>query len=130
MDQDQSQVGSPVEGEGHAGATPPADPSQQSPEELRQGIAQTREELGDTVEALSAKTDFKAQAQARVDEAKERVSERKDEILGKARQATPQSASQGASQVAGKARQNPVPTAAIGAFVAGFVLGRLTSRGD
>ena len=43
------------------------------PAEIRQDIEQTREELGDTVEALAAKTDVKAQARAKVDETKERA---------------------------------------------------------
>jgi Protein of unknown function (DUF3618) len=41
---------------GDAGATPA------SPEELRADIERTREQLGDTVEALVAKTDVKARA--------------------------------------------------------------------
>lgn len=40
------------------------DGEQKSPEELRQEIAETREGLGDTVEALAEKTDVKAQAKA------------------------------------------------------------------
>ena len=41
------------------------------PEELRHEIEQTREELGDTVEALAYKADVKAQAKDRVSSAKE-----------------------------------------------------------
>ena len=37
-----------------------------SPEQIRADIEQTREELGDTVEALAEKTDVKAQAKSRI----------------------------------------------------------------
>ena len=40
-------------------------------EEIREDIEQTREELGETVEALAAKTDVKAQAQAKVEDTKD-----------------------------------------------------------
>jgi hypothetical protein len=39
-----------------------------SPAEIRAEIDATRDELGDTVEALAEKTDVKAQAKAKVDE--------------------------------------------------------------
>ena len=42
-----------------------------SPEEIRASIEQTREELGDTVEELAAKTDVKAHAKAKVEEVKQ-----------------------------------------------------------
>jgi len=48
-----------------------------SPEEIRADIKQTREELGDTVEQLAAKTDVKAQAQAKVDDVKRTASEKR-----------------------------------------------------
>jgi hypothetical protein len=39
-------------------------PEERSPEQIRADIDRTREELGDTVEALAEKTDVKARAQA------------------------------------------------------------------
>lgn len=42
--------------------------STQTPEELRAQIEATREELGETVEALAHKADVKARAKERVDE--------------------------------------------------------------
>jgi transposase-like protein len=42
-------------------------------DEIRAEIEQTRQELGETVEALAAKTDVKAHAKAKVDEATERA---------------------------------------------------------
>lgn len=61
------------------------------PEEIREDIEQTREELGDTVAAMAEKTDVKQQAQR-------------------------------------LAKENPVPLAFVGVFVAGVVFGRLLSR--
>ena len=46
---------------------------QQTPEEIRREIEQTRRELGDTVDALSHKADVKEQARIKKEEAKERV---------------------------------------------------------
>ncbi len=47
---------------------------------LRQEIAQTRAELGETVEALAARADVKARAQEKVDEAKERMRVKAQEV--------------------------------------------------
>jgi Protein of unknown function (DUF3618) len=41
-----------------------------SPSEIRSDIENTREELGEVVEALAAKTDMKAQARAKVEDVK------------------------------------------------------------
>ena len=49
---------------------PTPESGERTPEQIRADIEQTRQELGDTVEALAAKTDVKAQAAARVDSAK------------------------------------------------------------
>jgi len=83
---------------------------ERSPEEIRANIEQTREDLGDTVEALSAKTDVKAQAKAKVESVKEKVGG-----------ATPASVTETASS-------NPVPTAAIAAFVGGILVGIVIAR--
>jgi Protein of unknown function (DUF3618) len=62
--------------------TPPkTGEEQRTPEEIRREIDHTREELGDTVEALAAKTDVKAQVKERVDEIKSDAAHRKDELL-------------------------------------------------
>jgi Protein of unknown function (DUF3618) len=46
---------------------------QQTPEEIRREIEQTRRELGDTVDALSQKANVKQQARIKKDEVEERV---------------------------------------------------------
>jgi ElaB/YqjD/DUF883 family membrane-anchored ribosome-binding protein len=94
------------------------------PEQIREEIEATRRELGDTVEALAAKTDVKARVHDRIDATKESVAEK----FGKAREASPDSVTSGATQATEMARENPLPVAAIGAFVVGFLLGRLTKR--
>lgn len=102
--------------------------SSASPEELREEIESTRQELGDTVAALSAKTDVKAQAKHKVENAKATVSEKKYELLGKAREVSPGSAATAFSGASQKARQNPVALAAAGAFAFGFLAGRASGR--
>ena len=105
---------------------PPA--GSRDPEQIREEIEATRQELGDTIEALAEKTDVKAQAHHKLEETKASIHEKKDELLGKARQASPDGAVSAANQASQKARENPVPLVAIGAFFIGFVLGRLTAR--
>jgi F0F1-type ATP synthase assembly protein I len=86
---------------------------QRSPEEIRRDIEETRGELGDTVEALAAKADVKAQA-------KERVHEATDDLKQKVSDVTPESVQE-------SAKRNPVPFAVGAALIAGFVLGRVTA---
>ena len=97
---------------------------QRSPDEIRADIEDTREELGDTVEALAAKTDVKGQAKAKVESVKEKFSGAKDG----AAERTPDSAQQGFAQVKQTAGDNPVPAAAIAAFVGGILVGVILAR--
>ena len=46
------------------------------PEEIRSDIEETREQLGETVEALAAKADVKGQAKAKVEDVKTQVREK------------------------------------------------------
>ena len=116
MGQDASQSGPPVEG------------GQRSEDEIRQDIQHTRGELGETVEALAAKTDVKARAQDRVSDTRERVTGKRDEFVGRARESIPEPTAAGAQQVVSRVRENPRPFALAGAFVAGFLIGRRSSR--
>jgi ElaB/YqjD/DUF883 family membrane-anchored ribosome-binding protein len=121
--------------EGARAAGAPVDPSAgdqqgtRSPEEIRADIEETREEVGDTVEALAAKTDVKTQAKQRFEEIKGNVRERGDQLKTRAQSTTPESAQQGAGQAVARVRENPAPFALGGAVLLGFLLGRLTSRG-
>jgi ElaB/YqjD/DUF883 family membrane-anchored ribosome-binding protein len=96
------------------------------PEQIKEQIEATREELGDTVESLAAKTDVKAQAKRRIEETKSSIAARKEELLGKAKQASPEAAVSAASGASQKARENPLPVAVAGAFALGFLAGRFT----
>jgi ElaB/YqjD/DUF883 family membrane-anchored ribosome-binding protein len=108
-------------------AGPPVD-EPRSPAQIQADIERTREEVGDTVEALAAKTDVKARAQERVDEIKANVHAKADEAKAKARTVTPESAQQGAGQVASKVRQNPMPLIGAGALLLAFLIGRRSAR--
>ena len=68
-------------------------------QELREEIEETRGELGDTVEQLSAKADVKAQAQAKVDETKHQ-----------------------AQAKAAQVKENPAPVAGIAGGIAALML--------
>jgi ElaB/YqjD/DUF883 family membrane-anchored ribosome-binding protein len=104
------------------------DDGTRDPEQLRAEIEETRRELGETVAALSAKTDVKARAQAKAQDVKATVEEKRDDLLGRAREVTPDSARSAAATGSAKVRRNPLPAAVAGAFAGGFVLGRLTAR--
>jgi len=129
------------------------DDQDKSAEQLRAEIEDTREELGDTVEALAAKTDVKTRARDKADELKRGALAKKDELVSKAKQASPVGDRDGngnaaaqspagttaaggnggglgsrVEQLKSTARQNPVPTAALAAFVGGVAFGRLITR--
>ena len=116
MDKDQGQSGTTV------------DTEQKEPEEIRRDIELTRAELGDTVEALAAKADVKGQAKQKVEDVKRTAAAKKDDVFAKARQVSPSTATSGAHTASVKARQNPVPVALAGGFIAGFVIGKLAGR--
>jgi Protein of unknown function (DUF3618) len=99
-----------------------------SPAEIEADIERTRAQVGDTAEALAAKTDVKARAQDRVEEVKANLHAKTDEVKAKARSVTPESAQQGAGTVATKVRQNPLPLVAGAALLAAFLLGRRSGR--
>ncbi len=111
------------EGAGGPTVTNPGDPDQ-----IQQEIEATREELGETVEALAHKTDVKARAGAKLRATKASVTGAGEELVGKAQQASPDAALQAANQASGAVRRNPLPLAVAGALVFGFVAGRVSRR--
>lgn len=124
-----------VKTEGKAPANSKGTKQERSPEEIREDIGQTREELGDTAAALAAKADVKGQARAKVDELKQTAQQRKEELTDKARdagskakEATPESIGAGASSVVSSAQENPVPLAVVAAFVGGLAIGWILGR--
>jgi ElaB/YqjD/DUF883 family membrane-anchored ribosome-binding protein len=108
---------------------------EKGPEEIREEIEGTREELGDTVAAVTEKTDVKKRAKAKVDDVKAQASAKADEAklkakeLGdKAKAAAPESPSEGVQQAQTLAKQNPKPLAIAAAVVGLLVLWRLLRR--
>jgi ElaB/YqjD/DUF883 family membrane-anchored ribosome-binding protein len=108
--------------------TTPAQQTPDDPAQLREDIERTRQDLGDTVAALAEKTDVKTRAKDKVAEVKQNVNERRTELVARARESSPDSANSAAGQVRAKAEEKPIHTAAIAAFVGGFLLGRITGR--
>jgi ElaB/YqjD/DUF883 family membrane-anchored ribosome-binding protein len=100
----------------------------QDPEQIQHEIEETREQLGETVEALAAKTNVKAQARQKVKDAKTSVSEKQEQLRRSVGDATPEQATGIAIQASQKARENPIPVAAAGVFAAGFLAGWLIKR--
>ena len=97
-------------------------------QQIEREIERTRDQLGETVEALARKADVKRQAKDKVEATKVSVAAKKEQLLGKAKDASPDGTSAAAAQVSRTARENPVPLAAVGAFLAGYVAGRITRR--
>ena len=91
----------------------------QDPEEIREQIEQTREEMSGTVEALGHKADVKGRA-------KTAISDKADSIKSKVTGATPETGDvkQGAKQAVGVAQENPLGLA-VGGIAAGFLFGMM-----
>jgi hypothetical protein len=89
------------------------DTAERTPEQIEAEIEQTRRDLGDTVAAVAEKADVKAQAKAKVDEAKARL-----------RAKAPSSAGDGAGRVGRVASENRRPLVIGGAVLVAFLLGR------
>jgi ElaB/YqjD/DUF883 family membrane-anchored ribosome-binding protein len=128
----------------------PAGSEERSPEEIQADIEATRQELGDTVADIADKADVKKQAKRKVTETKAKAAAKKDEVTEKVTaqkdaaaakvktvapesaqdgaQHASQAAQQAAAQATQTARENPVPTAALGAFAGGLVVGWLLGR--
>jgi gas vesicle protein len=89
----------------------------QDPREIRQGIEQTRSEMGDTVEALGYKADVPGRA-------RQAVSDRVESVKSKVGGSTPDSGEmkEGARKAVGMAQENPLGLA-IGSIALGFVAG-------
>jgi hypothetical protein len=109
----------------------------QEPSEIRQQIAQTREEMGDTIDALGYKADVPARAKDKVtgtvDRARESVAGTMDSLkgavtggAGSIKEATPDrgEVANTAHKAVGVAQSNPMGLA-IGAVAAGFLVGML-----
>jgi ElaB/YqjD/DUF883 family membrane-anchored ribosome-binding protein len=120
------------------------------PEEIKEEIEQSREELGDTVAAVTEKADVKQQAKNKVSKAKQGAGAKKDaakqkasaaknaaaqkasatkrQATAKVSDATPESAGAGIEQAQQVARENPAAMAVAIAVAGGFILGWLFGR--
>src|SRR4051812_27887202 len=105
----------------------------EDPDRLREEIAQTRAEMGETVDALGYKTDVKARAKDSIQDKKESVmgvaSSAKDRLVGAGQSvgdATPDSeqVKQQARRAKSVAQENPLGLA-VGAVAVGFLAGML-----
>jgi len=87
-------------------------------DDIRVDIEQTRERMGDTVEAIGYKTDVKSRV-------KENISEKKDAVVSRVTGAVPdgEQLKSGARKV-GVSKQNPLGLG-VAAIAAGFVVGTL-----
>jgi hypothetical protein len=106
----------------------PSGAGAKSPDEIRAEIEDTRQQLGDTVEELAARTDVKARAKDRLDVTRRRIARISGEAATRAKASTPESAGAGAHQVAAVIAAKPVPFATAGAFTTGVFIGWLVAR--
>lgn len=103
-------------------------PEQKTPEQLRAEIELTRAQLGDTVEALAARTDVKARAKERFATLRSDATERKKQLVSRTREATPDSAQDKGKQLTTTVKDKPLPFAAGGALAGGVLIGMLLGR--
>ena len=96
----------------------------QDPGEIRQDIERTRDQMGDTVEALSYKADVKSRAKDSISDRVDSVKSRVGLAGSKVSDATPSGddVKQGARRAKGIAEENPLGLA-IGAVAVGFIAG-------
>jgi hypothetical protein len=87
MDEGQGRGGAAMSGEAEGSAAMNGESAERTPEVVQAEIEETRAELGDTVEALVAKTDVKGQAKQAVNDAKATVADKaagvKQTVTGK-----------------------------------------------
>jgi hypothetical protein len=102
----------------------------EDPRAIRNEIEETRERMGDTVEALAYKGDVKSRAKDSVNDKVQTVRDKlvgaKDSVSGTVSERTPDSdqMQQQARRAAGVAQENPLGLA-LGAVAVGFVAGML-----
>jgi gas vesicle protein len=98
----------------------------QDPGAIRQDIEQTRERMGETVEALGYKTDVPGRAKEAISDRVGSVKEKVSGVGSTISESTPDGGDvkQGARKAAGIAQENPLGLA-IGAVAVGFVGGLL-----
>jgi hypothetical protein len=98
----------------------------QDPREIRHDIEETRERMGDTVEALGHKTDVSGRAKEAISERMDTVKDKVAGVGSTISESTPDTGDvkQGARRAVGIAQENPLGLA-LGAVAVGFVGGLL-----
>lgn len=98
----------------------------QDPNAIRHEVEQTRERMGETIDALGYKADVKERTKERIGDTVESVKGRMGMATGKVSDAAPDSeqVKQGARRAVGVAQENPLGLA-VGAMAAGFLAGML-----
>ena len=98
----------------------------QDPDTIRHEVEHTREQMGETIDALGYKADVKGRAKERVGDTVDSVKEKMGMATSKVGDSTPdaQQVKQGARRAAGVAQENPMGLA-VGAIAAGFLAGML-----
>ncbi len=123
----------------HAGEAVNHEDADRSPEDVRADIEQTRAELGDTVEALAAKTDVKGQAKRAVSDARstvkqtaagarQTVSDRRDDAVSAAQGAAPDSAGDAGRRLSRLLQENRGTVIPAATLVLGVLIGRRRTR--
>jgi F0F1-type ATP synthase membrane subunit b/b' len=129
MDEDQGRGGAQMNGEA----------TDRTPEEVQAEIEETRAELGDTVEALVAKTDVKEQAKQAVTEAKatvaaktadvkQTVTGKKDAVTAAVQETTPESVGETGRRAVTLAQDNRPALIAAAIFALGLLIGSRRGR--
>jgi uncharacterized protein YjbJ (UPF0337 family) len=98
---------------------------QRDPDALREEISRTRKDLGETLDALSAKLDVQGQAKAKAENAKTQVKAKADQAKAQAQTLVSQAKDQ--AQTAYRRQPNAVIVGA-GAAVVAIVAGLLFRR--
>jgi ElaB/YqjD/DUF883 family membrane-anchored ribosome-binding protein len=98
----------------------------QDPDAIRREIEQTRNEMGDTIDALGHKADVKSRAKENVQEKKAAVVDKVQGVMGRANEATPSTGEvkQAGRKAVSTAQENPLGLA-VGAAAVGFMAGML-----
>lgn len=98
----------------------------QEPSEIREEIAETRDELAGTVQQLVEKADVKARVKEKVSENASDLQARASDMTTKVREMGPEKAKASASLVADRAQQRPwiLIAAGIGALIVLVMVGR------
>jgi hypothetical protein len=98
----------------------------EDPEAIRREIVETRERMGDTVDALGYKADVKSRTKDAVSDKVDSIKEKVGGATGRVSDATPSTGDvkQGARRAGGLAKENPLGLA-IGATAVGFIAGLL-----